>query len=194
MTIRVGDDADLGSVAIGDDHYDLRAAQPAASAAARDSSQLLDMAGTRENQFFDALDMHGAAAELASAAILLPTEGGALRLDKERALRRLYLALRPPAPAPARLPTGGGALGKKTSGPRPQPTARLQGILCVGANSRPAGSALGASSADTKSGHKSGERERERESERERERERKRKKSEKSESSSDKSRKKRKDK
>lgn len=185
MTINVGDDPTLGSVAVGDDYYDLRDAEPATTAAARDSSQLLDMAGSRENQFFDALDMHGAAAELASAAVLLPTDNGALRLDKKRAMRRLYLALRPPAPAPARQPAGGGALGKKASGPRPQPTERLQGILCVQANSRPAGSAVGTAHKDARARH-------ERKSDERKSDERKRKKSEKSESSD--KRKKRKDK
>lgn len=185
MTISVGDNPALDSVAVGDDYYDLRDAEQATTAAARDSSQLLDMAGSRENQFFDALDMQGAAAELASTAVLLPTDNGALRLDKKRAMRRLYLALRPPAPAPARQPAGGGALGKKASGPRPQPTERLQGILCVRANSRPAGSAVGTAQKDTRARH-------ERKSDERKSDERKRKKSEKSESSD--KRKKRKDK
>ncbi|WFD34310.1 hypothetical protein MCUN1_001149 [Malassezia cuniculi] len=115
VTIQVGDEKSLGSVAAGEYTFDLRAAQPATSAVATDSSQLLDMATTRDNQFFDALDMHGAAAELASTMVLVPTDDGTLRLDKKRALRRLYLALRPPAPRPARMPSGGGALGKKTA-------------------------------------------------------------------------------
>lgn len=133
VTIALGSDQH-GAVSAGGATYDLRDAAPAAPPA-HDSSQLLDMASTRANQFFDPLDMHGAAAELASAAVLVPTESGTLRLDKKRPMRRLYLALRPPAPEPARMPHGGGALGKKTGGPRAQPTERLQGVF------RPPGSA-----------------------------------------------------